>query len=78
MDREKNIPSYRNLLEGLDYNPELVQNYFESIIESLEKELFLLRDEGDKRLTDLYNNFDVKQEKFVSIKEDILRTYLNE
>ena len=78
MDREKNIPSYKNLLEGLDYNPELVQNYFESIIESLEKELFLLRDEGDKRLTDLYNNFDVKQEKFISIKEDILRTYLNE
>ena len=78
MDKEKNIPSYKNLLEGLDYNPELVQNYFESIIESLEKELFLLRDEGDKRLTDLYSNFDVKQEKFVSIKEDILRTYLNE
>ncbi len=78
MEKEKNIPSYKNLLEGLDYNPELVQNYFESIIESLENELFLLRDEGDKRLNDLYSDFDVKQEKFISIKEDILRTYLNE
>ena len=78
MDRDKQIPSYKNFLEGLDYNPELVENYFESIITSLEKELFSLRDEKDKRLTSLYSDFEVKQEKFISIKEDILRTYLNE
>ena len=78
MDKEKNIPSYSNFLEGLDYDPNLVQKYFESIIQSLEKELFSLRNEADQRLTNLYNDFDSKQERFISVKEDILRTYLNE
>lgn len=77
-EKEKNVLSYDHFLSGLNYDETQVEQYFNNIISSLEKELFSLRDSEDKKLIELYEQFDEKRDKFSNVHNELKISYENE
>ena len=78
MDKESKILSYDDLLSGLDYNPEEVEHYFNTLLGGLEKDLFVVNDEKDHDIQLSYDNFASQIQKYDDVKAQVLKQYFTE
>ena len=78
MDKNNKLSAHNDFLEALDFNPKLVEEYFNKLIKGLEEELFSLNENKDKKITTQYADYQDKEEKDNNIKKEILKNYLQE
>lgn len=78
MDKDKTIVSYNEFLKGLDYKPELVEKYFDNLVNSLKEDLFKFEKSGDEELQKAFEEYYLKEAKYDEIKEEIRKSYENE
>ncbi len=78
MEKNTKLSAHNDFLEALDFNPKLVEEYFNKLIKGLEEELFSLNENKDKKITTQYADYQDKEEKYNDIKKEILKNYLQE
>ena len=78
MDKNNKLSAHNDFLEALDYDPKLVEEYFNKLIKGLEKELFSLNQNKDEQLKKQYETFEDKENKYNDVKTEILKNYLQE
>ena len=70
--------NYKIFLESLDFDEKRIQKYFNSIIESLEKEVSLAKDIKNNKIEGIYKAYQENLTLYDKVKEDILAKYFDE
>jgi len=74
-DMKKSI-NYEALLESFDFDQEKIKSYFNSLISSLQNEVFNIKNKQDLLFKDKYDSYNKELDILNEKKEQIIKTYL--